>query len=328
MIPVEQMLERAVRAGRIAARLTDKQVDFETHGGEVRLDKSLADALADPLLHIVRNAVDHGIEASAERTAAGKSVRGHVRLSAWTEGNRVVLKVADDGRGIDRARVARAAVAQGIIEAGKLLTKEQAVRLIFRPGFSTAAVVSSVSGRGVGLDVVERAIELVGGELRVSSEQSAGTTFEMSLPTTLALKLALVVQSAGYHYCIDGKQVTETGSVKASEIERSNDGERVSWSGTHLPLIRLRQLLGQPPHEDVNGESVPVIIARVWEKTEAGETGSAVLAVDALGESTETLVRGLGRHAARWRGISGATKLQDGTIALMLDLPRLLEMNQ
>ena len=328
MIPVEQMLERAARAGRIAARLTGKQVDFEMYGGEVRLDKSLADAMADPLLHILRNAVGHGIETSAERTAAGKSERGRVRLGAWTEGSRVVLQVADDGRGIDQERVARAAAAQGIIEAGKLLTKEQAVRLIFRPGFSTAAVVSSVSGRGVGLDVVERAIELVGGELRVSSEQGAGTTFEMSLPTTLALKLALVVHSAGYRYCLDGKQVMETGSVKASEIDRSGENERVNWSGTLLPLIRLRQLLGQPPHEDVNGESVPVIIARVEEEADAGVTGSAALAVDSLGESTEALVRGLGRHAARWRGISGATKLQDGTVALMLDLPRLLEMNQ
>jgi two-component system, chemotaxis family, sensor kinase CheA len=327
MIPVEQMLERAARAGRIAARLTGKQVEFETHGGEVRLDKSLADAMADPLLHILRNAVDHGIETSAERTAAGKSAQGHVRLGAWMEGSRVVLRVADDGRGIDRERVARAAAAQGIIEAGKLITKEQAVRLIFRPGFSTAAVVSSVSGRGVGLDVVERAIELVGGELRVSSEQGAGTTFEMSLPTTLSLKLALVVHSAGYHYCIDANQVTETVSVRASEIERGGENERVSWKGALLPLVRLRQLLGQPPREEVNGESVPVIIARVSPGVETNEVVSAALAVDSLGESTEALVRGLGRHAARWRGISGATKLQDGTVALMLDLPRLLEIN-
>jgi two-component system chemotaxis sensor kinase CheA len=327
MIPVEQMLERAARAGRIAARLTGKQVDFETHGGEVRLDKSLADAMADPLLHILRNAVDHGIETSAERTAAGKSAQGHVSLDAWTEGSRVVLKVADDGRGIDRERVARAAAAQGIIEAGKLLTKEQAVRLIFRPGFSTAAAVSSVSGRGVGLDVVERAIELVGGELRVSSEQGSGTTFEMSLPMTLSLKLALVAHSAGYHYCIDAKQVTETGAVAASEIDSSNDAERVNWKGVLLPLIRLRQLLGQPPREEANGESIPVIIARVPLEADAGEALSAVLAVDSLGESTEALVRGLGRHAARWRGISGATKLPNGTVALMLDLPRLLEMN-
>jgi two-component system chemotaxis sensor kinase CheA len=328
MIPVARMLERAARAGRIAARLTGKQVDFETQGGQVRLDKSLADAMADPLLHILRNAVDHGIETSAERTTANKNARGLVRLSAWTEGSRVILKVADDGRGIDPLRVTRAAVGQGIIEAGKLLTKEQAMRLIFRPGFSTAAVVSSVSGRGVGLDVVERAVELVGGELRVSSEEGAGTTFEMILPTTLALTPALVVNSAGYRYCIDEKHIAETGSITANDIDGSGEAERVSWKGTSVPLIRMRQLLGQPPREDVNGESLPVIIARLEETAEAGGMQSAVLTVDAFGESTEALVRGLGRHATRWRGISGATKLADGTIALVLDLPRLLEMNQ
>ena len=167
MIPVAPILDRAARAGHIAARLTGKEVDFKTHGGDVRLDKSLAEAMADPLLHILRNAVSHGIETPAERTAAGKNARGLVRLEASVEGSRIVLRIADDGRGIDSLHVTRAAAGQGIIEAGKLLTKDEALRLIFRPGFSTASSVSSVSGRGVGLDVVERAIELVGGELRV-----------------------------------------------------------------------------------------------------------------------------------------------------------------
>lgn len=328
MIPVAQMLERATRAGRIAARLTGKQVDFEVQGGDVRLDKSLADAMADPLLHILRNAVDHGIEPSIERTSAGKDACGRVRLSAWTESSRVVLKVADDGRGIDTERVARAAANQGIITADKKLTKEQAMRLIFRPGFSTAQMVSSVSGRGVGLDVVERAIELVGGEIRVASEAGAGTTFEMILPTTLALTPALVFHSAGYLYCINEQLVAETGTITASDIDSSGETERVQWRGTLVPFVRARQLLGQPFREDQNGTNVPVIIARSGTGTAAGETLSAVVAVDAFGERTEALVRGLGRHAPRWRGISGATKLPDGTVALVLDLPRLLEMNQ
>jgi two-component system chemotaxis sensor kinase CheA len=328
MIPVARMLERAERAGRIAARLTEKQVDFEIEGSHVRLDKSLADAMADPLLHILRNAVDHGIETPAERTAAGKEARGRVRLEAWAEGSRVILKVEDDGRGVDPLRVARVAAGQGIIEAGKLLTKEQAMRLIFRPGFSTASIVSSVSGRGVGLDVLERAIELVGGELRVSSEQGKGTIFEMILPTTLALTPALVVHSAGHRYCIDEKHIAETGFVAKSEIESSGEAERVSWRGQLAPLIRMRQLLGQPPREDTNGDSVPVIISHLRSEGEANGMRFGVLAVDAFGERAEALVRGLGRHAARWRGINGATKLADGTVALMLDLPRLLEINQ
>ncbi|HWT01854.1 MAG TPA: ATP-binding protein [Pyrinomonadaceae bacterium] len=321
MIPVAQMLERAARAGRIAARMTGKRIDFEVHGGDVRLDKSLADAMADPLLHILRNAVDHGVETPAERHAAGKTERASVRLEAAAEGSRVVLKVADDGRGLDPLRVARAAVERGIVEPGTVLTKEQAVRLIFRPGFSTAASVSSVSGRGVGLDVVERAIELVGGELRVASEEGAGMTFVMSLPTTLALTPALVVTSAGQRYCVDERHITETGFVTAGDISRSGEFEWVHWRGNMVPLLRARQLLAQPPREDANGESLPVIIARGGGETEAKP---AALAVDAFVERTEALVRGLGRHAARWRGISGATELPDGTVALVLDLPRLM----
>jgi two-component system chemotaxis sensor kinase CheA len=327
MVPVAQMLERAARAGRIAARLTNKQVDFEIEGGDVRLDKSLADALADPLLHILRNAVDHGIEPLAERAASGKEGGGRVRLGAWTEGNRVRLRVADDGRGINLLRVTRAAAGQGIIEAGKLLTKEQALRLIFRPGFTTASTVSSVSGRGVGLDVVERAIELVGGELRVSSEEGAGTTFEMILPATLVLAPALVIHSAGHRYCLDESQVAETGLVKGSDIERGDSVERVRWRGGLVPLKRLRQLLGQPPREELNGESLPVVIVSSA-GAEAGEAEGAALVVDRVGETTDALVRGLGRHASRWRGVSGATKLADGTTALVLDLPRLIEINQ
>lgn len=322
MVPVAQMLERAARAGRIAARVTGKQINFEAHGGDVRLDKSLADAMADPLLHIVRNAVDHGVETPAERRAAGKSERAVVRLEATAEGSRVVLKVADDGRGLDALRVTRAAAERGIIEPGTVLTKEQAVRLIFRPGFSTASSVSSVSGRGVGLDVVERAIELVGGGLRVASEDGAGMTFVMSLPTTLALTPALVITSAGQRYCVDERHISETGFVTAGDISRSGGIEWLHWRGAMLPLWRARQLLAQPPREEGGGESLAVIIAR---GVETGvDAKPAALAVDAFGERTEALVRGLGRHATRWRGISGATELPDGTVALVLDLPRLL----
>jgi two-component system chemotaxis sensor kinase CheA len=288
----------------------------------VRLDKSLADAMADPLLHIVRNAVDHGVETPAERLAAGKSERAVVRLEASAEGSRVVLKVADDGRGLDALRVTRAAAERGIIEPGTVLTKEQAVRLIFRPGFSTASSVSSVSGRGVGLDVVERAIELVGGGLRVASEDGAGMTFVMSLPTTLALTPALVVTSAGQRFCVDERHISETGFAMAGDISRSGGIEWLHWRGAMVPLLRARQLLAQPPREEANGESLAVIIARGVET--GADAKPAALVVDAFGERTEALVRGLGRHAARWRGISGATELPDGTVALVLDLPRLL----
>jgi two-component system chemotaxis sensor kinase CheA len=328
MVTVAQMLERAARAGRIAARATGKEVDFETKGGEVKLDKALADAIADPLLHILRNAVDHGVESPSERKKIGKRVRGLVRLEAEGEGNRVVLRVSDDGRGIDPLRITRAAAAQGIIEAGRLLTKQQALRLIFRPGFSTAISISNVSGRGVGLDVVERAVEQVGGELRVTSEQGAGTTFEVILPTSIALLPTLVVWSSGQRYCIDANRIMETGFIAAADIERNVAAGTIEWRGASVPLVEMRKLLAQAPL-DVGSvkESAPVIIVSQTVGREAAEGNGikrAAIIVDAVEGQIEALVRGLGRHAARWRGISGATELRDGTLALVLDLPRLL----
>ncbi|HEX8709763.1 MAG TPA: ATP-binding protein [Pyrinomonadaceae bacterium] len=330
MVPVGRTLERAARAGRMAARATSKEVDFETTGGQVCLDKPLADSIFEPLLHILRNAVDHGIETPSERAALGKSRRGRVRLEALAEGNRVVLRVTDDGRGIDPQRIARAAAEQGLLEAGRSLTKEQSLRLIFRPSFSTAAAVSSTSGRGVGLDIVERAVEQAGGQLRITSEAGAGTTFELLLPTTLALLPLLLIGSAGSRYGIDARHVAESLRVAAGRVEPGAEGgEAVRWRGSPVPLVRLRRLLGQPPGNPPSEDGLALVIVRA----PASATGEAegrkmkeiAVAVDELGGPHQVLVRSLGRHTARWRGIQGATELGDGTVALVLDLPRLLK---
>lgn len=331
-VPLAQTLERVARGGRLAARAVGKQVACETAGGEVRLDKTLVEAISDPLLHLVRNAVDHGIETPAERTSAGKSESGAVRLEALMRGDRVVLKVTDDGRGIDLESVARAAVERGIIEAGRSVTREQALRLIFRPGFSTAAVVSKMSGRGVGLDVVERAVEQIGGEMHVWSETGQGTTFEMIVPVALALLSALVVTSADFSYCVDARRIGEVCLIAAEDIRREGNRELIDWRGMSLPLVRLRQLLGQPPAADESAGSWPVIIVSAAEngtQKEPGEQERARVAVlvDGCDEGrAEVLVRRLGTHGVRWTGVNGAAELSDGTaLALVLDLPRLLE---
>ena len=332
MIPIAQTLARAARAGVMAARATGKEVDFETRGGEVRLDKSLADAISDPLLHLLRNAVDHGIESMDERASAGKPARGRVLLEAVTEGSRVRLRVEDDGRGIDTGAVARAAQTRGIVERGETLTREQSLRLIFRPGFSTAASISNMSGRGVGLDVVEHGVEQVGGELRIWSEPGAGTTFEMTLPTTLALVPALVVRSAGYQYCVDAGHIIEAGFIDAREVERVGDQLVIRWRGALLPLVHIRRLLAQPSTEHAKeGDRVHIIISHVagHGAQTAGDQEAlrrAAVAVDGWDGHHEVLVRGLGRYAARWRGIGGAAEMPGGAVALVLDLPRLLEM--
>ncbi len=331
-VPLARALERAARAGRQAARATGKEVAFEIAGGEVRLDKSLVEAISDPLLHLVRNAVDHGIETQERRASAGKNSRGAVRLEATAENDRVILKVTDDGRGIELESIARAAVRQGIIEAGQSVSRHQALRLIFRPGFSTAATVSTVSGRGVGLDVVERAVEQVGGEMRVWSEAHRGTTFEMIVPVALALIPALVVAVNGVSYCVDARRVSETCVVRAEDVRREVDGEFIDWRGMRLPLVRLRTLLGQVAVEEEGAESWPAIIlstALKEKEREAGEdAGRAKVAVLVDGcreERTEVLVRRLGAHGLRWTGVSGAAELSEGELALVLDLPRLIE---
>lgn len=347
MVALDRTLERAVRAGRSVARAAGKDVDFEIAGGEVRVDKSLADAITDPLLHLLRNAIDHGIESSVERRSAGKDARGRISIEARAESNRVSLRVTDDGRGLDMEAIARAAAEQGLVAHGERPTEQQSLRLIFRPGFTTARELSSVSGRGVGLEVVEHAVEQFGGELRVSSRQGRGTTFEMRLPTTLALVPALIVHSAGRSYCVDARHVIEAGHIAPREMREEPDGAPVvRWRGARLPLVRMRELLGQDEGQrermvertESDGaqtatpapDQLPFIISRIARpKTDAkenGETEHAAVLVDGLEGEGEVLVRTLGRHATRWRGVSGATELRDGTVALMLDLPRLLEM--
>lgn len=183
-VPVARTVARAVRAGTVAARATGKEIDFEIQGGEVILDKSVSDAIMDSLLHLVRNAVDHGIELPSERKSRGKSSRGLIKLVAMVEENHVRLSIIDDGRGIDPKQVTRTAIERGLIHADTQAPTEECFRLIFVPGFSTAETVSTMSGRGVGLDVVERAVEQVGGKILVQSDVGVGTSFELILPLT------------------------------------------------------------------------------------------------------------------------------------------------
>jgi two-component system chemotaxis sensor kinase CheA len=314
-------LQRVARAGRAAARLAGKEIDFEINGAEILLDKLLVEAIADPLIHLVRNAVDHGIETGDERAAAGKSRRGVVRIEAVSEGSQSRLRVVDDGRGVDPAVIAAAAVRLGIHLSDLPLDIDRSLRLIFRPGFTTLASATEVSGRGVGLDVVETAVEQVGGELRVSSEPGRGTTFEIRLPVTFGLVPANVVVSAGSRYCIPAGQ---TLGIDAIDVVDGSSG------ANRLLQVSLRDLLGQPD-EPENPEALASQLHLITcQFTDAGAgIGSQKLkcvgiVVDRVEGPQEVLVRTLGRHAGRWYGIAGATELRDGTVALVLDLPRLL----
>ena len=315
---LEPTLQRAARAGRAAARSEAKQINFEVSGAEIRLDRLLIEAIADPLVHLVRNAVDHGIETSEERTRAGKPAVGTVKIEAVSEGSQSRLRVADDGRGVDPGFITEAARRLGLFKSDAQLDMEQSLRLIFRPGFTTLASVSDISGRGVGLDVVETAVEQVGGELRVSSKPGHGTTFEIRLPVTFGLVSTNVIVSAGKHYCIPAGQ---TLGIDAIDLVDGASG------ANRIPQVLMRDLLGQPEEPDDSTSRLQLITCQFTDER-AGlddqKTRSVGIVVDEVEAPQEVLVRNLGRHAGRWYGIAGATELRDGTIALVLDLPRLL----
>lgn len=344
MTPLESALGRAVRAGEAAARSAGKLIDFTVEGTDVRLDKSLADQLVEPLLHILRNSVDHGIEAAEERLRAGKDARGQIRIIASSEGSRVRVSVTDDGGGIDYESVRRKAIARGLLASDAHVSEGEMLRFIFAAGFSTADTVSTVSGRGVGLDAVEQAVEATGGEVRVSSARGTGTTFDLLLPTTLALAPALIAHSDAEHrYCIHSNHIVETGYVRREDISHTGDGAWVArWRERLIPVVHLRSLLDGEAHEDfATRERWGVVIAPVGSGVDAFERESnaspqeqfampddaprVAVAVDGWDGHREVLVRALGRHASRWRGVSGATELESGSVALILDLPRLLE---
>jgi len=322
LVSLGATLQRAARAGRAAARLAGKEIDFEIIGGELRIDKLLADAIADPLLHLVRNAVDHGIESASARAHVGKNSRGRVRIVAVSEGSQSRVGVMDDGRGIDPLEVADAAKRLGLAATGaardiERIDIDRSLRLIFRPGFTTLDSASEVSGRGVGLDVVETAIEQVGGELRVSTEPTRGTTFEIRLPVTFGLVATNVVVSAGNRYCIPAAQ---TLGIDAIDVIDGSSG------ANQLRQVSMRDLLGQPEAPE-DSSPLHLITCRFTDEragTSDQELRYVGIVVDRVEEPQEVLVRNLGRHAGRWYGIAGATELRDGTVALVLDLPRLL----
>jgi two-component system chemotaxis sensor kinase CheA len=326
MVALDQTLSRAIRTGALAARSSGKEVEFSKFGGDVQIDKSLADGIYEPLLHLVRNAVDHGIEKPEARQAAGKLPRGSIRLEAESAGSQVRIRITDDGRGLDLDTIRQVAIDRGLGATLPSLSEQQLQRLIFQPGFSTAKAVSDLSGRGVGLDVVETMVARVGGEIHFSSSAETGTTFELTLPTTLALVPTLVVNSAGSQYCLPANYIAEVGYLDRERIQVHEGGGDLTWRDRILPFTELRQLLGQAAIRP--SERQHLVIARLSQsgnQTQDGEPEELIaLGVDSWEGHREILVRSLGRRSDHWWGISGAAELPNGRVALVLDLPRLL----
>jgi len=310
LVPIGEVLERAAaRAGRIAARQMGKEVEFEISGGDVGIEKSLAEVLADPLLHLVRNAITHGIEDPDERKAIGKKPIGCVRLAAANQSGRIHIVVTDDGRGIDIERIIAAAAEHGI--SGTELSVDQCLRLIFRPGFSTSSELTELSGRGIGLDIVDRAMDIAGGEVRVATESGAGTTFAMIVPAALSMLRCLLVRCGNQVFGIDAACLDDPQSPGSE----------------NLPQLQLGSMLGQDNGRTHFEGAKVVWRAPTYASSNSSGTPKYRIAFDAVVGTQELLVRSLGRHAARWPGLCGAAELVDGTIALVLDLNELINDN-
>jgi two-component system chemotaxis sensor kinase CheA len=330
MISLAQTFTRAARlAGRIAREL-GKSISVDIVGRETLLDKMIVDRVADPIYHILRNAIDHGMETPQERRLKGKSARGAIKLEARLEGSRTVIAIADDGRGIDKEAVRRRAIEIGAISEEEELAEEELLRLIFHSGFSTAEQVSPVSGRGVGLNAAERVVYELGGEIRIFSELGQGATFEIVVPTTLVMIPAFIVKVSQWFYAINVGQITELIYITAPEI-RGRDGRRtIRWRGQTIPLVELCYLLGlggarllhqQVGERNGNGvkatERVPVLVTRAADKYVA-------IAVEQFEGQREIIVKSLGGLGRKVKGVSGAVDLEGGDVALVLDLQNLL----
>jgi two-component system chemotaxis sensor kinase CheA len=320
--PVKSVFQRMPRLAREVAAMTGKQVRLVTEGEATEVDKTVIERLADPITHMLRNAIDHGLESTETRIAAGKSAEGTVKLAALHRGGRIVIELSDDGGGINRTRVRQVAIDKGLIAADAELTDEETDNLIFMPGFSTASTISDISGRGVGMDVVRRSVQGLGGRISITSRPGLGSTFTMSLPLTLAVLDGMVVSVAGQTLVAPLTAVVETLQPKPSNVRRLGpDSPLIIVRDTYVPLIDVGMKLGyrDQPLNPTSGVALLV-------ETEGG--GRAALLVDAIQGQRQVVIKSLEANYRSVVGIAAATILGDGRVALILDVDAVVAAQQ
>jgi two-component system, chemotaxis family, sensor kinase CheA len=319
MVPVAQVFDRFPRVVRDAARGVGKQIEFVVEGKEIELDRSMLDEIADSIVHLLRNAIDHGLETPDVRTAAGKAPIGRLVLSAQRDRSAVVIKVSDDGKGIDRARVLARAKRDGLVEAGKTdLTEDELLRLLARPGFSTAETVTDLSGRGVGVDAVYTRVRSLGGAMDIRSVPGQGTTMVLRLPLTLAIVRALLARVAGETYAIPLAHVSETIELTPDLLHTVKGREVLTTRDEVLPIFRLRTLVDLPPYEPVSDVDLEQVIV-----IDLGDRRAA-LVIDELTGQDEIVVKQYDAVRDGLPFFGGATLLGDGTPSLIVDVSSLL----
>ena len=315
--PVKSVFARMPRLVRDVAAMTGKQVRLVCDGESTEVDKTVIEHLADPLTHMIRNAIDHGLESPEERRRAGKPAEGTVRLAALHRSGRIVIEVSDDGAGIDRARVRSSAVAKGLIPEGATLSDEETDNLIFMPGFSTAAALSDISGRGVGMDIVRRSVQGLGGRIAIASRPGLGSAFTMSLPLTLAVLDGMVVTVAGQTLIVPLTAILETLQPAAKDVHPLGEqGAVVAIRGVYLPLLSVAALLGWDA-PDWSAGSVALLVE--------GDGGRrAALIVDAIQGQQQVVIKSLEANYRPVAGVAAATIMGNGRVALILDVDAII----
>ena len=313
MMPIESVVSKFPRMIRDLSKKLDKKMELYMSGEDTELDRTVIDEIGDPLMHLLRNSADHGLESAEVRKERGKSEVGSIFLDAYQDGNNVVIEVRDDGAGIDIEKVKSKAIEKGNIteEQAAIMSDKEVIDLLFKPSFSTSDKVTDVSSRGVGLDVVKSKLEALGGDVEVKSVYGEGSTFIIRLPLTLAIIQALMVKLGDEKYAISLGSIQTIEDIPVSEIKYVHAKEVIHLRGNVIPLIRLRELLDVPGEQEEQ-ENITVVIVSKGDK-------QAGLVVDSLIGQMEIVIKSLGKYININKMISGATILGDGSVALIID---------
>jgi len=321
MMPIKQTFQRMARLARDLGKNAGKQLAVELEGEETEIDRNMVDEIYNPLVHMIRNSVDHGLESAEERLRAGKPEKGLIRLKAYHRGGNIVIEIADDGKGLNTEKIVNKAKKNGIIGNAENLTEQDIYRLIFLPGFSTAEKVTEVSGRGVGMDVVRQAIDRLRGKMDIESASGKGTTFVTSFPLTLAIIDGMIVKVGSERYILPTTAIRQAlRPVRSSYNSIAGKGETINVMGTLLPLVRVYELFNKEPMHRNPWEAIVIVLE--------GEGRSKCLMVDEIIGKAEVVIKSLGEGLKNIKGISGGAILGDGQIGLIIDPEGLFDLSE
>jgi two-component system chemotaxis sensor kinase CheA len=321
MIPIKQTFQRMSRLVRDLSKAAGKTVAVEMEGEDTEIDRNMVDEIYNPLVHMIRNSIDHGLEVPADRLRAGKPEKGLIRLSAYHRGGNIVIEISDDGRGLNKEKILEKALKNRVIQSYDGLTDAEIYRMIFLPGLSTAEKVTDISGRGVGMDVVKQAVEKLRGKIEIESKAGEGTTFITRFPLTMAIIDGMIVKVGPERYILPTTAIRQAlRPTRESYNNVVGKGETINVMGHLMPLVRLYQIFGIEPEHQAPWEAIGVVVE--------GEDRSKCLLVDKIVGKAEVVIKSLGEGFKNIRGISGGAILGDGQVGLIIDPEGLFDFSE